>query len=399
MANKFTRFLRGVGDGLTNPKGVMANWDHATRLYVEDTYRLSPRTKFLFYVRFELDKSVVSSLTFSQKHADEVGYLIKSTDLPKFKFDTVTKNQYNRKKIFYKNFTYEPITMTFHDDSNGVMNALWALYMSSYVQDRLNPLAAYSSTALRPAGTSLDGFRYGLDKPGRTSNFIKSISIYTMSRRRFLGYTLINPKITSWSHGSGDYAEVAFNENTMSIEYEAAIYTGGNVSIDNPKGFATLYYDTVPSPLTVAGGGVDNLLGSGGVLDGLESIFGDIQSGNAFDLTNGGALNTVIKAVNTARNASTLTGSSVGNELLNLVRSPAAITNTLNTVSGLVGAVFPKTTGTITGETQATQKPVVVPVNNTAPITQPPSNPVAQSFPVSGAGSVSGTPLTTTNNS
>ena len=138
MANKFTRFLRGVGEGLTNPKGVMANWDHATRLYVEDTYRLSPRTKFLFYVRFELDKSVISSLTFQQKHADEIGYLIKSTDLPKYKFDTVTKNQYNRKKIFYSNFSYESLSLTFHDDSNGVMNSMYALYMSSYVQDRLD---------------------------------------------------------------------------------------------------------------------------------------------------------------------------------------------------------------------------------------------------------------------
>jgi hypothetical protein len=397
-SNKFNAFLNGAVEGLTNPKGVMGDWEHASRLFVGDTYRLSPRTKFLFYVRFELDKSVISSLNFSQKHADEVGFLIKSTDLPKYKFDSVTKNQYNRKKIFYKNFTYEPLTMTFHDDSNGIMNALWALYMSSYVQDRLNPLAAYSSTALRPAGTSLDSFRYGLDKQGRTTDFIKSISIYTMSRRRFLGYTLINPKIISWSHGNGDYSEVAFNENTMNIEYESVVYTGGNVAIDNPKGFATLYYDTVPSPLSVAGGGVENLLGSGGVLDGLESIFGDIQSGSAFDLTNGGALNTAIKAINTARNSSSLTSSSVRQELIGLISTPAALANTLNTVSGLAGSVFPKSDGTTALETQAVQKTVVTTTVNVAPTTAPPTNPVAQAFPVSGPGSVTGTPLNITNN-
>jgi hypothetical protein len=381
MANKFTRFLRGVGEGLTNPKGVMANWDHATRLYVEDTYRLSPRTKFLFYVRFELDKSVISSLTFQQKHADEIGYLIKSTDLPKYKFDTVTKNQYNRKKIFYSNFSYESLNLTFHDDSNGVMNAMYALYMSSYVQDRLNPTVAFSDTKYRPPGTSLDGFRYGLDKAGRTTDLIKSISIYTMSRRRFLGYTLINPKITMWEHGNSAYSESEFNENKMQIEYEAVQYSAGNVQQDNPKGFATLYYDTVPSPLTVAGGGVSNLLGEGGVLDGLESVFGDLQSGAAFDIRNGGALVAAVAAVNTARNASKLTASSVAKEALNLISSPSALRNTFNSVSGLIGSTFPKNSGTTT--TNATQKTSVTTTAGTqAANSSGQALPVAQAFPV-----------------
>jgi len=390
MANKFTRFLTSVGEGLLNPNGVQADYSHASRLFVEDTYRLSPRTKFLFYVQFELDKSVISSLDFQQKHAEEVGYLIKSTDLPKFKFDTVTKNQYNRKKIFYSNFSYEPLRLMFHDDSNGVINALYALYMSSYIQDRLNPIAAFSNTKYRPPGTSLDGFRYGLDKQGRTTDFIKSINLYTMSRRRFLGYTLINPKITQWDHGTGDYAEVAFNDNTMQVEYESIVYSSGIVERDNPKGFANLYYDTLPSPLAVAGGGVSNLLGSGGVLDGLESVFGDVASGSAFDLTNGGALRAAIAAVNTARNASNLSASSIAREAVNLINSPAALRNTVNSVSGLIGTTFPKNSSTTT--TTATQKSVVANTPD-APATTTSSAPVAESFPVAPPSNPTFTPL------
>jgi hypothetical protein len=295
--------------------------------------------------------------------------------LPKYKFDTVTKNQYNRKKIFYSNFGYESLNLTFHDDSNGVMNAMYALYMSAYVQDRLNPTSAYSETKYRDPGTALDGFRYGLDKQGRTTDFIKSISIYTMSRRRFLGYTLINPKITSWSHGNGAYDEVEFNENTMQIEYEAVQYTAGAVQQNSPKGFATLYYDTVPSPLTVAGGGVPNLLGEGGVLDGLESIFGDLQSGAAFDIKNVGALATSIAAANTARNASKLSASSIAKEALNLISSPSALRNTFNSVSGLIGSTFPKNSRTTT--TVARQKSVVTTRGETQV-----ANSVAQAFPV-----------------
>jgi hypothetical protein len=59
MANKFTRFLTGVGEGLLTPKGQLANWQHATRLFIDDTMRLAPRTKFMFYVRFEIDKTLL----------------------------------------------------------------------------------------------------------------------------------------------------------------------------------------------------------------------------------------------------------------------------------------------------------------------------------------------------
>lgn len=357
MANKFTRFLTGVGDGLLRPKGGLADWRHASRLFLSDSYRLAPRTKFLFYVRFEIDKTVLTSPTFSNRHADEIGYLIKSTDLPKFRFETVTKNQYNRKKIFYKNFTYESINMTFHDDSAGVMNALWALYMGTYHQDRFNPNQAFNNTKLRATGTVMDSFRYGLDKQGRSVDFFKSISIYTMSRRRFLGYTLINPKITSWGHGDMGYSTADFNENTMSIEYESVVYSSGNVARNNPKGFANLYYDNVPSPLSVAGGGVANVFGEGGVLDGLESVFGDVASGSAFGSI-GGFLGTAIKAVNTAKNINQLSKEGFKQEVVNILSSPATIRGAVNTVGGIVGAAFPKNSGEVS-TTTAVQKNLV----------------------------------------
>ena len=373
MLDKFTRYLTGGGGssgigsfasgvlgGLTNPKGVVADWRHASKLFLPNYYRLAPRTKFMFYARFELNKSVISSGAFTNKHADEIGYLIKSSDLPKFKFETVTKNQYNRKHVIYKNFTYEPLSMVFRDDSAGIMNALWALYMSTYVQDRLNPLAAFSQTNLRQKGLPLDAYRYGLDKPGKSADFFDSISIYTMSRRRFQGYKLINPKITNWQTGGVDYAATDFNEMNMNIEYESVVYSSGEVSVDNPKGFATLYYDNAPSPLTVAGGGVANLFGEGGVLDGVESIFGDIAGGSAFD-SPGGFLNTTIKALNTAKNVSRLSNQPGGilgalkGEAINVLSSPAGIKGIVNTVGGVVGAAFPRNNGT-TSTTEATQK-------------------------------------------
>lgn len=362
MANKFTRYLtdfgKGFVDALTKPKGGMANFRHATRIFIDDTYRLSPKTKFLFYVHFEVDESAKRSPAFTQRqHGLEFGMLCKSSDLPKFTFDSVTKNQYNRKKIVYKGINYDPINLTFHDDSANVVNSLWALYYGYYIADRNLPAAAYNTSHYRATKTPIDNFRYGLDNDITTS-FLKSVSVYTLSRRRFMGYTLVNPRIKSWNHGNVAYAEGDTIESTMSLEYEAVRYSAGNVGFNSPKGFATLHYDTLPSPLSVAGGGVANVFGPGGVLDGLEQVFGSVGSGAAFS-SPGGFLGTVIAGINTARNIRGLSSESIRQEGINILSGPAGIAAAGSVVSGVLGAVFPKSNRNNTGQTQATERTIV----------------------------------------
>lgn len=363
MANKFTRYLTeaasGFVSGLTNPKGNMGDFRHASRLFIDDTYRLAPRTKFLFYVQFEIDKTAHRAPAFTAKHGDEVGMLVKAADLPKFNFDSVVKNQYNRKKIVYKNFSYDPINITMHDDSNGVINALWAIYYGYYIADRHQPTSAYAANHLRPTKTPVDNFRYGMDND-ITAPFFKSITIYTMSRRRFIGYTLVNPRIKSWNHGNVAYSEGGVLESQMTVEYEAVKYSAGTCSFGNPKGFATLHYDALPSPLSVAGGGVANLFGDGGVLDGLESVFGDLSSGSTFDSV-GGFLGTAIKTINTYKN---FKGLDLKKEALNILTNPANIVNAASTVGGVVGAIFPKSPNTSGGTTSASPKTMVPPIND-----------------------------------
>jgi hypothetical protein len=315
--------------------------------------RLAPRTKFNYYVRFELNKFAIRASEFINNHAEEIGLLVKTAELPKFTFDSVVKNQYNRKKILYKQINYDPVSLTFHDDAAGVINAMWAIYYGYYIGDRQNPLAAYEANHLRPTKTVKDNFRYGMDND-ITEPFFKSVSIYTMSRRRFLGYTLINPRIKSWSHGGMDYAASEFNDNSMSLEYEAVKYSAGQVRYNNPTGFATLHYDSVPSPISVAGGGVASLTGDGGVLDGIDQIFGDIGSGAAFD-SFGGFLGTAIKTINTYKNVRQLSSAQLKSEAINILSNPRNIATAVSTVGGVVGSVFPKSAST-EPTTTATQR-------------------------------------------
>jgi hypothetical protein len=357
MANKFTRYLSEFGsgliEGLTKPKGQMSDYRHATRLFIDNGLRLSPKTKFLFYVYFEMDNTVRGMSPFSAKHKNEAGLLVKSADLPKFNFESVTKNQYNRKKIIYKQINYEAVNINMHDDSNSVISAMWALYYGYYIGDRHNPNAAYEANHYRATGTNKDNFRYGLDND-KSVDFFKSVTIYTMSRRRFVGYTLVNPRIKSWSHGGMDYSAGEFNESTMTLEYEAVKYSTGNVSVGSPKGFATLHYDTVPSPLSVAGGGVSTLTGEGGVLDGLEQIFGDVGSGAAFN-TPGGFIGTLAKTFNTYKNLKGLSKDQLASEAINILSDPGNISKAIDKVSGVVGTIFPKS-ATTEANTNARQR-------------------------------------------
>lgn len=349
MSIPFTRYLSdfasGFVQGVTQPKGICADWRHASNLFVANTFRLAPRHRFAFYVNFEIDNHALNSSAFTNKISQqEVGMLVKSADMPKVTFDTVTKNQYNRKKVVYTGYTYDPVTIKLHDDSDGVTNAMWAQYYGYYIADRntakSNP--AYGSNQYTPHNEERNNYRYGLDN-NITTPFFKSVTIYSMSRGRFLGYTLVNPRIKYWAHGTLDYSANDHLESTMSLEYESVIYSGGNVTQGTPKGYATLHYDTIPSPLSVAGGGTSTIGGPGGLLAGMEQIFGDISDGSAFGSI-GGLIGTAATAYNMVNNAK---GMDLGKSIIQ-----AGVQIAGSSIVNNVGASFPQsplTTGVVYG--------------------------------------------------
>jgi hypothetical protein len=109
--------------------------------------------------------------------------------------------------------------------------------------------------------------------------------------------------------------------------------------------------------LSVAGGGVAALTGSGGVLDGLESIFGDLANGSTFDSV-GGFLGTAIASVNTYKNLKSLTKDGLKNEAINILSNPRNIATGISSIGGVVGTIFPKSSSN-TETTAASGKKLV----------------------------------------
>lgn len=231
------------------------DWQHAARLYVDDTYRLAPKPKWLFYAVFNINENALGNAAFRDQNRRELSYLVKSMDLPKYTLDVERLNQYNRKTSSYTKITYDPVNIKFHDDNNGVTNALWALYYGYYFADRLNTASPYQDVnpiAYKPHTYDPKEqwqYRYGLDNQ-INEPFFHSIQLITLTQQKFTSYLLCNPKITSWQHDTMDQSEGnGVVENTMAVIYDAVIYTTGVISTDNPTGFAVLHYDQAQSPL------------------------------------------------------------------------------------------------------------------------------------------------------
>lgn len=342
MANFLNGFLDGLVGGASNPKGNLGDYQHAARLYTDDAFRLSPKVKFLYHVVLELSGAasvVIPQLT--ARHKNEINLLVKSVDLPKYTINTVTKNMYNRKKNLQTGIEYDPINITFHDDNLGITTALMEAYYRYYYQDG-NHAAAGISPAYQPRNTykgeEFNRYRYGFDNDS-VEPFFTKITIYQLSRKEYVGYTLVNPLVTTFSHDSLDQADnVGIMANQMTVSYEAVFYSRGPTGQGSPKGFAQDHYDNTPSPLGLQGGGTQSLFGVGGVADGISSVLGDLTSGNF-------TLGTALTAFNTVRNAKNLTREGLRQEGLNILTGVLSNASRPN-VSGVPNASFPKFNGT-----------------------------------------------------
>jgi hypothetical protein len=313
MASKLNAFLNQLGDGLLKPKGQMADWQHASRTFVDDDFRLAPKVKFLYHVYFDINQSALKYSTLSDRHKNEIGILAKSVDFPRFTLKTVTLNQYNRKKIIQTTHDYAPLNFKFHDDRANVINNLWQNYYAYYYADPMTATApgSYDRNAMKPDSYIIGP--YGLDN-NSSIPFFNEIILYQLNNRQFASYTLKKPVITAFNHDnhlSSDQG--APSECNMTIAYEAVTYDVGMISSGNVKGFAQEHYDKTPSPLTAAGGGTRSIFGTGGVLDGAFNVFDAVSSGKAFSSA-GNLLNTTAAAINTYQNAKNLTGGGIKQE-------------------------------------------------------------------------------------
>ena len=132
MAGFFQDFLKDVGSGFFGNE-YLRDYTHASKTFRTNAYGYSPKFKFLFHVKFELNDQLNGTVKnlLPDKNFN-LGLAVKSVQLPQYTFDTHVMNQYNRKRIVQTKIKYDDINITFHDDNANMIRNLWYAYYTYY---------------------------------------------------------------------------------------------------------------------------------------------------------------------------------------------------------------------------------------------------------------------------
>jgi hypothetical protein len=237
------------------PDKKVKDFFHGQRLFGANQNRLSPKYSFLYHVFFEINSS--AEKTMYKPIGDtirELGMLAKSVELPKFDVETKAVNAYNQHVNIQTGIKYNPVKIDFHDDSANVVRNFWEDYMTFYYSDSYNE----ESTA-----KTISENRYSVPKspywgylPRENRNYLSTVKIYSLSMGRYSLYTLVNPIIDSWTHGTHTAGQNEFIGHSVSLRYEYVRYADGliaDVETDTTTvpGFGGLvHYDKTTSLLT-----------------------------------------------------------------------------------------------------------------------------------------------------
>lgn len=308
MPNIFDGFLKQVAQG-----DQIRDFRHASKLFIDDNYRLSPKNTWLYHVYFDLNPSLINPSMDNQR-LTEHGMLVKSVNLPNVSVQNKTLNEYNRPNVVQTKVTYAPVQIVFHDDMGDVIRALWYDYFKHYYRDndigyntqdgKVNPVhyapSLYSDTQRNLLNTGFGYTPRRVDSQGE-QQYIQAIRIYSLHQKRFTECTLINPIITAVNYSNHDSeANRQAMDITMTVSYETALYAKGSVTPNTVRGFADLHYDKAPSPLTPAGGGTKSILGPGGIISAADEIFRGVESGTPLGI--GSAAFNLMRAVQQNKN-------------------------------------------------------------------------------------------------
>lgn len=274
---------------------TLRDYQHAEKIFRPNNNQFMPKSKNWFHIYFEIDPTVVTLLTsvlapatsnnritWNPNNIPILGVLARTVKLPNFRFEVKKENQYNRWNLTQTKLNYEPIELSFWDDTIDVIRGFWYAYYQYMIQDPryvnfqqgqtegipvpFEWLPSTGNTSYTYSSSQNWGTNYGLDTVDSTGNqlnrtipFFKTIRIYqfnhqtTLEGPTYTEYVLVNPVISSFDHDTVDFSTSEFMQNRMTVEYETVLYNAGFVEdqeIASWEAVLQTFFDVTPSPIT-----------------------------------------------------------------------------------------------------------------------------------------------------
>lgn len=363
MSNFVSKYFDNFSNA-NSTKGNLGDFQHASRLYIDNNMRLAPKFSHLFHVVLNINPNAnIADLNSSIKY--EINLLAKEADLPRYNVDSQVINQYNRKKMIQTGIQYSPINILFHDDNAGLTTLLWEAYFRYYYADgdytnsnidgsEYIDAVGYNriSAGLNNVYGSSDiftRFKYGLDKPNKTTPFFTSIQIYQLhpegGRARYTSFTLINPIIDQFQHDRVSNDGSNLSQNTLTISYESVQYGRGYTQVGlSPTGFGEYHYDKIPSPLGTAPDDLSKFTNVISKIAGLANDIDRFKHGNLLNFTNAtsNVLNTITSLSQSSikANSSNILSNVTNNLLNNIIFPVTSITQNVKTITSAIQRIF-----------------------------------------------------------
>jgi len=333
MANILNNFLSDFAGGLFGDTGYLKDYKHAARLYQDNYYGMSPKAGWSYFVEIGLNPALPDKAQFPEVNADwynrskgKLGLLAKTVDLPRVSISNEVLNSYNKKTIVQNKVTYNPVSITFHDDMNNFISNLWSNYYQYYVADSryTGTLSGsvYGRTLELPASYkpgaewSDRAFAYGLNN-GQDLPFLSFVRIFLLNRKQYTSISLINPKIVDYQPAQLDQNNGnKLMDSKFTFAYETVHYNNNHLANKVTKtkpGFNQEHYDNTPSPLSIYGKGKKGLLG---MVEGSADIFETLSSP---ELSVGDIIKVAVGTKNLVQNAKQITGKSAASELKSIL--------------------------------------------------------------------------------
>ncbi len=408
----------GIFGGIFDQNVHLRDSRHAAEAYGYNKADLSngtPRLKFQYFVRFNFNPNLADYVRNFLTVEDQqlVTTVVKSITMPSVQMDSEVLNQYNKKRVSQTRLNYTPVGLVLHDTVEGRSLRMWEMYYEYYFRDgvayeklgdgggtqdrgffdilingaggaderKINRVGEFDNDIIKDRYNDNTG--YNLARVGNEKYLINSIDIFQVQGGRYSRTTLVNPRISAFTHDTLDYEDTSgLVQLQFEFLYESVVYANVNERLTNEELERYRYGDfyelanliTIRTPVrgrniteiplpnvdTCNGSGIGGTIASlGGIRNPFFSAVGDfIGDRNLTRLSDsiGGVVGSIPDAIGTVASASIFggeisfnpdplqalrtTGNQVGRDIVNRGRRnfAAAVSQTgANIISGVFG--------------------------------------------------------------